>query len=105
MILLYLLLSVSFAKPDSLPAHRLAVTDGGALTLPEVTIAVVGNTRPASAMLDKARAVDGSYASALIGDVIVQSLTNSLDFVVHTGDMVPVSSPNAWKDFGVQFAS
>ena len=105
MIIIYLLLSVSFGGPVSAPSHRLAVADGGTLTLPTASFAVVGNTRQTAPFLDKGRTAEGTYAPGVVGDIIVQGLTGSLDFVVHTGDMVPASTAGAWREFGEQMSS
>ena len=73
--------------------------------MPEVTFAVLGNTRPSSPLLDKGRAIEGSRAADVIGDVIAQSMLGKMDFVVHTGDMVTQSSPGAWSNFSTQFSA
>ena len=105
MIFIYLTIVSAFAASPELPAHRLAVSDGGSLTLPKISFAVIGNTRPSTPMLDKARAVEGSKAKETIGDVLAQNIIQPLDFIIHTGDMVPQGTASAWADFGKQFSS
>jgi len=102
---LLLTVSLAFSAPATLPAHRLAVTNDGRLALPEATFAVVGNTRPVSPGLDRARTVEGSHSEDVIGDIIAQGLLGTLDFVVHTGDMVTHSSTPNWRSFAEQFSS
>ena len=96
MIILSLLLSIAFAKPDELPAHRLAVSDGGKLSLPQISFAVLGNTRPTAPFLDKTRAGEGTKI-ILTGDPYqidnpyVDSTSNGLTYVVERFKDSPVA--------------
>jgi len=99
-------LSASFAGPKAkLPAQRLAVDDGGALQLPEISIAVVGNTRPTSPMLDKRKAISGGASDLILGDITARGVLDPMTFMVHLGDMVSASTASAWRGFGKQYAA
>lgn len=99
-------LSASFAGPKAkLPAQRLAVDDGGALQLPEISIAVVGNTRPTSPMLDKRKAISGGASELILGDITARGVLDPMTFMVHLGDMVSASTASAWRGFGKQYAA
>ena len=105
MWIISLLIVSAMAGPKDLPAHRLVVANDGTLELPAASFAIVGNTRPASPLLDKGRAIDGDQSEAVIGDIIAQNIVAPMDFVVLTGDVVPQSTDGAWANFGGQFAS
>ncbi len=106
MLIIFFMMSSLMAAPKAeLPSHRLAIDDGGSLVLPEITIAVVGNTRPAAGMLDKKRAIQGSAAADVIGDMMVVGMGSPMTMLVHLGDMVTTSSKSNWNRFSKQFAS
>jgi len=104
MLLFFILITSSFASSKELPSQRLAIDDGGILAVDSVDLAIVGNTRAANAMLDKKRAIGGTGAKDVLGDITAQNMVSSLDFLVHLGDMVPSSSLANWKEFGSVFS-
>jgi hypothetical protein len=105
MCFFFLFLTSVFAAPKTaLPAQRLAVDDGGQLVLPEISLALVGNTRPVSALIDKKRAVSGSGSRDVIGDITARGMMKPMTMLVHLGDMVTSSSRSNWAGFAKQFA-
>ena len=104
MLFLLVLISVSFAAPKELPAQRLAIDHDGELAVPEARIAIVGNTRPATAMLDKGKAIGRDAGQGVIGDMTAQNMMRPFTLVTLLGDSVPMSNAGAWQDFGHRFA-
>jgi hypothetical protein len=90
----------ALAAPKELPAHRLMVTPGGALSLPEMTIAMVGNTRQSAGL----RGNSNSGSGAVIGDITAQAMVSGLGGVIHLGDMVSSSTGSHWRGFAEQLA-
>ena len=88
------------AGTKELPGHRLLVTAGGTLALPEMTVAMVGNTRQGSGL----RGLGESGAGGVIGDITAQGMVSGLNAVIHLGDMVPSSTTKNWRNFGKQLA-
>ena len=104
MLLYIFLLATSFGSPKELPAQRLAIDDGGVLAVDVVDLAIVGNTRATSAIVDKRRAIGGTGTKDVLGDITAQNMVAPLDFLVLLGDLVPVSSPANWTEYGTMFA-
>ncbi len=105
MLFSLLLVLSSFAAPKTLPAHRVVASDGTTLSLPEMSVAVLGNTRAASAVLDKRRALSGSGHDVVLGDITATSVTTGLNAVFLLGDQVTASTPANWRNFGERHAS
>ena len=90
----------ALAGPKELPGHRLMATPGGVLALPEMTIAMVGNTRQSGGL----RGLSGGDSGGVVGDITAQAIVSGLNAVIHLGDMVPSSTGSHWRGFAKQFA-
>lgn len=105
MLLSLLFVFSAWAAPKTLPAHRVFAGDGASVEVPALSVAVLGNTRPGSLILDKTRASGGSNHEAVMGDITAVSVTEGLDAVFLLGDMVTSSSAGNWSQFGKRHAA
>jgi hypothetical protein len=105
-MLFTLLFSLSaFAAPKELPAHRVVASDGGAIALPAMSIAVLGNSREGGSLLSKAKAIGGAGTNVVVGDITTVGVTTGLDAVFLLGDQVTASTPGNWRDFAERHAA
>ena len=105
MLVSLLFVFTAWAAPKTLPAHRVFAGDGSTVEVPNLSVAVLGNTRPGTLGLDKARAKAGSNHEAVIGDITAVGVTEGLGAVFLMGDMVSSSSTANWAQFGTRHAA
>ncbi len=106
LFILFVAGTASLAAPtDKIAGHRLAATSGGALAIDgPARFGVVGNTRDRLVLLDKGRDGHGEPRRDVVGDITAIALTQGLNFLVLTGDMVRSGTPLEWGHMDAQFA-
>lgn len=105
MLVSLLFMCSALASPKTLPAHRVFAGDGTTVAVPSLSVAVLGNTRPGTLVLDKARASSGSNQKAVVGDITAVNVTEGLGAVFLMGDMVSSTSAANWTQFGKRHAA
>ncbi|MEC7241211.1 MAG: hypothetical protein VXW32_08215 [Myxococcota bacterium] len=93
-------------QPKNLQSHRVVAANATELpTVVDLRFGVLGNTRTAIPLVDKAGGAHVSLESSgqVIGDLLWQRQQEALDFVVLLGDMVRASRTAEWDAFDAQW--